>query len=270
MMVAKAAVVGGMLAMAALGAVPSVEATELGPHLASYSMALHSTRPSSGIASASGGMTYKFTDACDGWTIENRTALTFAYNEGAQVNTIWEFVTWEAKDGLTYRFRVRSLRDGVVAEEVDGTATLDGHGMGGVAEFTKPEPTTVKLPKGTLFPTEHTLRLLERAEAGEKVFNRVVFDGSGVDGPFEVNALIGGKTPAGATADEAKQALTNLPSWRFEMAFFPVAAQEAMPNYEVGLRYFSNGVAKDVVQNFGDFALRARLDRLEGLPKPDC
>lgn len=268
-MMAKA-VAGGMLAVTALAAGPSAPAAELEPHRAYYAMSLHSTRPSSGIAAASGAMTYKFSDACDGWTVENRTALTFAYNEGAQVATTWEFVTWEAKDGLSYRFHVRSVRDGVVAEEIDGAATLDGHGMGGVARFTKPEAMTVKLPKGTMFPTEHTLRLIERAEAGERVYNRVVFDGSGTDGPFEVNALVGAKVAAGSVADDAAVALTKGPSWRFDMAFFPIAAQEAVPDYEVGLRYFANGVAKDVLQNFGDFSLRARLERLEPLPKPDC
>ncbi len=270
MMVAKAALAGGMLVVTALAAGPAAPAAELEPPRAYYAMGLHSTRPSSGIAGASGAMSYKFTDACDGWTVENRTALTFSYNEGAQVVTTWEFVTWEAKDGLSYRFHVRSLRDGAVAEEVDGSATLDGPGLGGAAQFTKPEVMTVKLPKGTLFPTEHTRRLIERAEAGSKVYNRVVFDGSGTDGPFEVNALVGAKVAAGAIADDAAAPLTKGPSWRFDMAFFPTAAKEAVPDYEVGLRYFANGVAKDVLQNFGDFALRARLEKLEPLPQPDC
>lgn len=269
MMVGKGLVAGGVLTMVAIAAGPSVLAADLTPHRAMYTMSLQAARPASGISGASGAMTYKFSDACDGWTVENRTALTFAYNEGAQVTTTWEFVTWESKDGLRYRFHVRSVRDGALAEEIDGTATLEGPGKGGAARFTKPTDMTVKLPKGTLFPTEHTVRLIERAQAGDKIFNRVVFDGSGVEGPFEVNALVGKKVPAG-TGDDAGDPFTKVPSWHFDMAFFPTASSGAVPDYEVSLRYFQNGVAKDVVQSFGDFALRARLDKIEPLPKPDC
>lgn len=243
-------------------------AADLAPHRAVYNMNLHSTKPSSGIVGASGAMVYQFADACDGWTVENRTALTFSYNEGNQVATVWEFVTWESKDGLRYRFHVRSSRDGAVVEEVEGQARLDARGQGGSAKFTKPQDMTIKLPRGTLFPTEHTLRAIQRAEAGDKVFLRTIFDGTGTDGPFEVNAIIG---PRQAPNSENDQQMTRgAPSWRMNMAFFPATAKEATPDYEVGLRYFSNGIAKDVVQNFGDFALRAHLDKLEPLPKPDC
>lgn len=269
MVVGRTAVAVGV-AVAALVA-GQAAAAELRPHRAVYDMSLASTRSSSGISGATGAMTYKFADACDGWVVENRTLLTFSYNEGNQVATTWEFVTWESKDGLRYRFHVRSMRDGALVEEIDGIAKLDGHGMGGVAKFERPEAVTVPLPKGTLFPTEHTLRLLERAEAGEKLFLRTVFDGSGMDGPFDVSAIIGRKFgPEGADAKPAARGLTDRPSWRINMAFFPVKARETLPDYEVGLRYFSNGLAKDVLQNFGDFALRGRLDTLEPLPPPDC
>lgn len=243
-------------------------AADLAPHRAVYDMNLHATKPSSGIVGASGAMSYKFADVCDGWTVENRTALTFSYNEGNQVATTWEFITWESKDGLRYRFHVRSSRDGSVVEEVEGQAKLDGRGQGGTAKFTKPQEMTLKLPKGTLFPTEHTLRAIQRAEAGDKVFLRTIFDGTGTDGPFEVNAIIGARQAPGNV--EGEQMVRGTPSWRMNMAFYPATAKEALPDYEVGLSYFSNGVAKDVIQNFGDFALRAHLNKLEPLPKPDC
>ena len=64
------------------------------------------------------------------WLID-KTALTFAYSDGAPVTTTWDFATWESKDGLHYRFRVRSTRDGAVSEEIDGVADLEGKGKGG-------------------------------------------------------------------------------------------------------------------------------------------
>lgn len=240
---------------------------DLASHRAIYKMRLASTKASSGVSAASGAMSYEFADTCEGWTVENKTVLNFAYNEGGEVVTTWDFVTWESKDGLRYRFKVRSTRDGAVVEEIDGTATLDGVGKGGVARFTMPEDMTIDLPPGTFFPTHHTLELVERARADKRMFGGTVFDGSGTDGPFEVSAAIGRMV---APAVKSAQPLTDTPSWRVRMAFFPVASREAEPDYEVDLRYFDNGVAKDVTQDFGDFSLKAKLDRIEPLPKPDC
>src|SRR5271170_5024387 len=71
---------------------------DLVPHRAIYKMSLASTHSGSGVTAASGAMSYKFGDSCDGWTVENKTALTYAYSEGAPVATTWDFVTWESKD----------------------------------------------------------------------------------------------------------------------------------------------------------------------------
>ncbi len=251
-------------------------AAELVPHRAVYAMTLNSTNLSGGVTGASGAMTYKFGDSCDGWTVENKTVLTFAYSDGAPVATTWDFATWESKDGLHYRFRVRSTRDGVVSEEIDGVANLDGRGKGGVAKFTLPEPKTLRLPKGTLFPTEHTIRVLEAAQRGQQGLERILFDGTGDDDIFDVNALIGKPLPANANASPAEatpgvdSALLSGPSWHTQMAFFPRGSTDPTPDYEVSLRYYLNGVADEVIQSFGSFSLKGTLQKLEPLPRPDC
>src|SRR5271156_2430729 len=108
-----------VVAVALMAAVPAVCApaasplnTDLGfaTHTAEYAMSLNSTRMSGGVTSASGKMSYRFADSCDGWTVENKTAVTFAYVDSSPVATTWDYVTWESKDGLRFRFRVRSTR----------------------------------------------------------------------------------------------------------------------------------------------------------------
>jgi hypothetical protein len=272
-----AVVLGVGLGASASGvAVAAPVGVDLASHRASYAMTLNSTKLGGGVTGASGNMTYKFSDSCDGWTVENKTMLTFAYSEGAPVATTWDFITWESKDGLHYRFRVRSTRDGVVSEEIDGVANLDGSGRGGVVKLTLPEPKTMRLPKGTIFPTDHTMHLLDSARKGEHMLQRVLFDGTGTEGPFDVNAIIGkANAPTAnvspAVANAAVYAgLLSVPSWRMQMAFFPVGSSEATPDYEVSLRYYLNGVADEVVQSFGNFSLKGTLEKLEPLPKPDC
>jgi len=247
---------------------------DLVSHRAIYKMYLASAKSGSGVTAASGAMSYKFSDSCDGWIVENKTALTFAYSDGAPVSTTWDFVTWESKDGLHYRFRVRSTKDGVVNEEIDGTADLDGKGKGGTAKFTLPEQKTLPLPAGTLFPTEHTLRMIELAQHGEHLAERTLFDGTGTDQTFEVSAIIGkaaAQSPSkGPDLPGINRLLLASTSWPMQMAFFPDGSDDPEPDYEVGVRYYQNGVADDVLQSFGNFSLRGTLEKLEALPKPDC
>ena len=49
------------------------------------------------------------------------------------------------------------LKNGEIDEEVRGEATLDGPGLGGKVEFTKPSQSTLELAPGVIFPTAHTI-----------------------------------------------------------------------------------------------------------------
>jgi hypothetical protein len=250
---------------------------KLMPHHAEYTMSLNSTKMSgTGVAGASGKMSYRFADSCDGWTVENKTAVTFAYSDGAPVATVWDYVTWESKDGLRFRFHVRSLRDGAVNEEIAGSAMLDAKDKGGTVRFTQPEQKTMSLPAGTVFPTDHTIRLLEAAEKGTRVLAKVVFDGTDANGPFNVTGVVTRLVPANSNTSPAigkvgvNATMLTAPSWFMQLAFFPQGSTEAEPDYEVGLRYYANGISDEMIQSYGDFTLKATLDKLEPLHKPDC
>ncbi|HVI49970.1 MAG TPA: cell envelope integrity EipB family protein [Candidatus Sulfotelmatobacter sp.] len=249
---------------------------DLASHAAIYSMSLSSANLSGGVTGASGKMDYQFADSCDGWVVKNKTDLTFSYNDGAPVVTSWDLLTWESKDGLHYRFRVHSLRDGELSEEIEGRADLDGPGKGGVVKFTQPEERMIRLPRGTLFPTDHTVRLLEAARKGERYVNWPLFDGSGTEGPYDVGVSIGHEVPANsnisptASNSEVDATLMSGQSWRVLMAFFLKDGNDATPDYESSMRMYQNGVADEVLQSFGNFSLKGTLEKLRMLPKPEC
>jgi len=266
----------GLLLTVGVGADALAAPVDLTGHNAVYAMSLASTKLSGSVVGASGKMNYKFSDSCDGWTVENKTTLTFVYSEGPPVETVWEFLTWEAKNGKRYRFHVRSTRDGEVDQEVEGKAEIDGGGKGGMVTFTQPEPRAISLPKGAMFPTAHTLKVMEAARKGDRLVDKTLFDGSGEDGPYEVSAIIGKMTAANSNVSPAEDnravdaSLLSGQSWRILMAFFPLAGREASPDYEVWARYYENGVADELLQSFGNFTLKGALEKLEPLPKPDC
>jgi hypothetical protein len=109
--------------------------------------------------------------------------------------------------------------------------------------------------------------LLERAAAGTNQVVRDVFDGSGIESLHAVAAFIGEQLPPGSYQGIGGDDLRNLESWRVQLGFYELESEDGAPDFQVGFRMFANGVATDVVLDYGDFALRGKLlslDRLEG------
>lgn len=256
---------------------PAERGAELASHEAHYDMNLASVRSAAGVVGAAGTMDYAFTQGCDGWTVETRTDLSMVQTQGGSVNSSWEFVSWEARDGQSYRFRVRNTRNGVVLETYEGEATLKAEG-GGTAVFHLPsgEDKTFDLPEGTMFPTSHTLTLIDQARAGKRFFAAPVFDGSAVQGAFSVSAAIGAPVADPQASHLKDEPLLATQSWPMTLAFFSnepradSADSGDLPDFEVSLRYHANGIAQDILQDFGDFSLRGVLAEIEDTDRTGC
>ena len=46
--------------------------------------------------------------------------------------------------------------------------------------------------------------------------------------------------------------------------------QAEKPDYELGMLLLDNGVSRDMVIDYGEYSIRAKLDDIEALPKPGC
>lgn len=243
-------------------------------HKASYRMELLSTKPSAGMVAVNGSMDYTFSETCDGWSVETVTKLKIQQNEGDPVPTLWDFVSWEAKDGHTFRFKVRNLRGGEITDSYTGEAHTQGS-RGSAVFHTGDGDKLVQLPAGTLFPTAHTRELLTRAQNGERFWANPVFDGSSIDGAFQVSAGMAAVVPEGVQVPKLPASSTGIgllakPSWPMSLAFFGAGQPADLPDFEVKLRYFQNGVVTDIVQDFGAFSLKGTLTSLQSGPKPKC
>ena len=269
---AAAVTAGALLAATPVLAQPAATsmaavAAKIQPHRAIYAMSLGSARNGSKVSDVRGRMMFEWADACDGWTTEQRFQLRFVYSEGDDMAMNTNYTTWEAKNGLRYRFNVRKLVNGELDEEVRGEANLQADGAG-TAQFTKPEPQEMELPAGTMFPTAHTLAILDHAERNEPFFTRTIFDGSDAEGPTEVSTVAG---KPGAPKESAKDPLLKVQkSWPVRMAFFPLQSDSAQPEYEMSLRLLENGIAESMQIDYGDFTVNAVLEKIEALPKSGC
>jgi hypothetical protein len=243
-------------------------AQAMAAHRAAYRLTMASARPDGQVSQAQGAMLFEVRDACDGWTTRQRLTINVVDRAGDTVETGSDYSTWESKDGRRLRFTLTQTAQGAVTQRVAGEAELDGD-KGGTVRYEQPEKQEMTLPAGTILPMAHTIRTLAMARAGEKLLNLPLFDGTTDEGAQDSTTLL---SPWTAAQAEARfPLLANQASARMRIAFFSrdASAGAGTPEYEVGLRYYANGVADEMKMDFGDFVLDGRLEKLEPLPH-DC
>ncbi len=254
-----------VLVLGLTGAALPARATDLAAHRAVYSLHLESTHGGD-VQAATGTMAYEVQDACDGWAVRQRLQMTVTNRDGQDIDMLSDYTTWESKDGLRLRFRTRQTTDQAVTSDIAGEATLNATGGTGSAHFTSPDDSTKPLPAGTLFPMKHTEALLAAAEAGKKFLALPLFDGTSAGGAQDSSIVV---TQWGGPQPDKWSALAKLPSGRFRLAFFDRGPASMEPDYEVSMRYWSNGVANDLSMDFGDFVMAGKLSEFR-LLKPHC
>lgn len=260
-----------MLGLASWTASATAGGPQILPHRAVYKMELSALGAGSAVANVTGRMEFEWEETCDAWTISQRARMLVSHGDGSEIDFGWTMDSWESKDGLNYRFFVRRIYAGGPNEEIRGKAQIQEAGKGGQASFNKPEERDLKLPLGTLFPTEHTKVMLEAAQAGELPLWKTVFDGTGDDGLYGVSAALISDVEPEQEVAEGLESVKGLPSWRMRLAFFKLQGEEAAePEHEQALRIYSNGVVDELVLDYEEFSVRAILEELTPLQAPSC
>ena len=257
------------IVFAPVGAARSAAGPDPLPHRAVYDLALKTAAADSQVTGVSGRMALEWADACEGYTTAQRIHIRIDRAEGRPIDNDFTVASWESKDGDTFRFRIRNVVGGALAEEFGGLAERDGVRRTGVVRMKVPVARTISLPAGTVFPSEYASILTREARKGATRVETRVFDGMGEEGLFDVVAFVTGHTPAG-------EAATGLPeldaeeAWNVRTAYFRVGDRSGLPEYEVGFRLFANGVADRLVLDYGDFVLGSRMAHFEALPDSGC
>ena len=242
-------------------------ARALASHRGVYSLTLDRARENATIVDVSGAMIFEIIDDCESWTSRQRFTMTLRDREGTELETGSDYATLESMDGRTLRFSLTQVTQGAVRSRVAGQAELTADGSG-VARYSEPEVKELPIPPGTLLPNTHTIAALNAARAGQRLLVAPIFDGTTADGAQQTTTVL---SPwQGPQPVPEAPSLSTLGSSRMRIAFFEPDGEQAggarTPSYEVSLRYFENGVADDMIMDFGDFTVRAKLMKLEDAP----
>jgi hypothetical protein len=258
---------GAKDAPAATAPLAPLTARALASHRGIYSLTLDRARENATIVDVSGAMVFEIIDACESWASRQRFTMTLRNREGTELETGSDYATLESMDGRNLRFSLTQMTQGAVKSRVAGQAELTADGSG-VARYSEPEVKELPIPPGTLLPNTHTIATLNAARAGQRLLVAPIFDGTTADGAQQTTTVM---SPwQGPQPVPEAPSLSTLGSSRMRIAFFEPDGEQAggarTPSYEVSLRYFENGVADDMIMDFGDFTVRAKLMKLEDAP----
>lgn len=226
---------------------------------AQYDLAL-SESSGGNTLSASGSMTYTVHDACTAWSTQQHLDIQSATRSGGAVTMVSDYTTLESKDGRHLVFRTVQKSNNTVLQTISGEASLEPKQGGGVVHYEKPIRKTVKLPPGTMFPMAHTAAIIAAAKQKTGSISPLLFDGTGDDGA-QYTYITAFKWGAPETAPPFP-ALKNMLAARVHVAFFGRAQETILPDYEIGMRYFANGVSDMLDMDFGDFRMAGTLRSL--------
>ena len=248
-----------------------VSAANIASHRGAYELTLQTTSADSDVASVSGGMTFEWIDKCDAWEVKESYLMRVLKQTSSEVNFVAEYFGWESKDGLRYRFQTKRREAGQV-KVIRGNAWLTEVGGPGIAEFEEPSIETFVLPAGTVFPTGHTLILIDKAARDERFDQRLLFDGSEVEGPIPVSTVLlkAQRAAPSAAKNFSRPSLLLDSVWPMTVAFFESAESDASAKFQLQMVMQANGVATSIVLDYGDFKVDGKLTRLEPVPEAGC
>lgn len=243
----------------------------LQPHRAVYDLALAQAEERSGIAGIYGRMVYEFKgSACAGYTTNFRFVTRIDTGEENRLSD-QQTTTYEDVKARKFRFTTKTFTDRQLDREVTGKAEDAGNRI--AVSLENPSKREVELEEGR-FPTEHMLDLLEHARAGDHVFEARIFDGSdNADQTMMATTVIGKKlTPKeGEADDKVIGALAKSEFWPVTIAYFnDNQSADALPTYRMAFKLYDNGIIRDILMDYSDYALKGRLTRLELLDPEPC
>lgn len=252
-----------LLSAIGLFARPAHASAPLASQRATYALNLTRVRGHA-VTGATGRLQFSATTTCHAYTVTQRMTLLIRNENGVLTRTTSDYDTWENLQGTRFTFLYRET-DGHTTKTVSqGTATMGPHG--GLVTYIAPKPHVVKLPKDTLFPMEHTAAFLRAAAKGRAFFDPPLFDGTsahGADHTFV--AILQRHTPHPSKF----KSLSKLASISVDIGFFRRALHDNSPDFRNQMRYYSNGVARHIRLDFGDFVMRGRLQHLQ-IPPDQC
>ena len=241
------------------------------PHRAIYDLSLGTTRANSQLAGVRGRILYDFGgSACQGYSLEFRQVSELDSGEGKVSTSDLRSTTWEGADAKSFKFTSQNFVDENLVDSVDGRAERQSTKTAVALE--KPHQKSLNLAAGVVFPTEHMVRAIKAARAGQTVLSFPVYDGSETgDKVFDTLTVIGHEIkPDERSHDDAAAAepkLAAVPRWPVTVSYFERGKTEndteQTPAYAISFELYANGISRALALDYNNFVINGKLASLD-------
>lgn len=253
---------------------------ELAPHRAIYDMSLGKSVAGANISDVRGRLVFDFSgSSCEGYALNTRLVTEIVDRDGKATVTDLRSTTWEHAKGERFRFNSSQYMNQRLSEQVVGLASRGKDGADVNVAIEKPKKQKVKLGGPAMFPTQHSLAVLDAAQRGRSLVQANIYDGSekGVK-VFETTTFIGNPFPAGGAAGfkaiPNSEKLDGLVSWPVSISYFEpkegAGGDEGTPTYELSFRLYANGVSRKLQIDYGNFSIAGELSRIDFSEPAKC
>jgi hypothetical protein len=252
------------------------DGVQLASHRAIYDLKLAEARGRRQLSAVQGRIVYDFSgSSCEGYALQFRQVTELDNGEGKVVVSDLRSATWEEGAAKNYRFNFQNYLSERLVDSVDGKAE---RGSGAIAvNLAKPASKQFDVEQGVVFPTEHIRRIVVAARQGKSVVEVPVYDGSETgEKLYNTLTVIGQAIPAGERkpddAAASNAALDSMQRWPVTISYFDRSKQggEQMPVYTIKFELYENGVSRDLLLDYGDFAIRGTMSTLELRKSASC
>ena len=256
--------------------------TTIAPHRASYRLALKENEGD--IADAEGRIAFSVEEKdCKAYALDYRFVARFQQDQEMVVTDQWTKSS-ESTDGQRLDFQTKTFVDTQPQSETQGTAaTSDGKTS---IALSMPQDKRIDIP-AAMFPMAHTIALIDKAKAGERIVEEPIFDGdSDAEKKLTSTAIIApvSQTASAPTGDPGQEQaettpaspelvakLDGLKAWRVSESFYNTDSDaDGHPVFQTAYTLYENGVSDDLVLTFDGYSLAGGLVSLDLLDRPDC
>jgi EipB-like len=259
---------------------PQTPPVELAPHRAIYDMSLGKAVAGANISDVRGRLVFDFSgSACEGYALNTRLVTEIVDRDGKEMVTDLRSSTWEHAKGERFRFNSSQYLNQRLSEQVVGLASRGKDAAGVNISIEKPKKRQVKLGGSAMFPTQHSLAVLDAAQRGRSLVQANIYDGSEKGAKyFETTTFIGNPFPPGGNAGfktiPNSEKLDDLVSWPVSISYFETkedgGSDEGTPTYELSFRLYANGVSRKLQIDYGNFSIAGELSRIDFFEPAKC
>ncbi len=247
------------------------------PHRAVYDLVLDGSAAGSNVSDIRGRLVFDFAGSeCKGYSLNTRLVTAIVDREGKASLTDIRSESWEQADGARFRFDTSQFVNNELSETTKGDARRAKDASSVSINLQKPAKSKLSVSGTVMFPTQHSLAILDAAAQGKRRVHADLFDGSEKGSKvYETTAFIGNALPAGANAKlpavENAAQLDGLVSWPVMISYYDKSQNnEGLPVYEISFRLYSNGVSRKLKLDYGNFSMSGEISQIEFTKSAPC